>query len=417
MYKPSIFVILDSRRANKEKLYPLKLRATFTLTEKRKKKWKQVYYSLNLYSNENDFKAARTGKCRSLEQTDLRAKILDAESKAQKILDAHTIVTEELFKRLYGMDSLETVGSVFNLVMDEMLTSGRIGNYSLYKTARNSIARFVDPNLVKMKTRKKEDTIQVNISFQEINKEWLKRYVTWLQQQVSATTIAIYLTHLKAVFNKAMELYLVKPDMYPFGRRGFKIKRTSARKIALNEVDKNRVLSLPVPELKLFIDFWAFSFFCYGLNMMDIAFLKVKDLKDDLLIINRAKTDQKLIIPLRLEAKEIIARRGNKTLNPRDYVFPILSPDLSPTQVKNRVNDFIGKINKGLKLVEAKLELPVRFTFYTARHTFANVALHKGASKEFIQEALGHKSILTTENYTAGFDVKTKKAMGSAIYD
>lgn len=417
MYKPSISVVLDTRRSTKDELFPVKLRATFTLIQKRQKKWKQVYYSLGLQSNEKDFTAAREGKCRSLEQSNLRAKILEAEAKANKILNSHSIVTEDLFKRLFALDSLETVGSVFNLVMSEMLSSGRIGNYNLYKTTRNSIARFLDPSLVKMKTRKKEDVIEVNISFQEINKEWLKRYVAWLREQVSATTIAIYLTHLKAVFNKAVELYLVKPDVYPFGRRGFKIKRTSARKIALDEIDKNRLLAVSDAGLKFFVDFWALSFFCYGLNMMDIAFLKVKDLKDDLLIIHRAKTQQKLIIPLRSEAKEIISRHGNKTLNPNDYVFSILSPGLSPNQIKNRVNSFIGKINRGLKLVEVKLHLPVRLSFYTARHTFANVALHKGASKEFIQEALGHKSILTTEIYTAGFDVKTKKAMGSTIYD
>ena len=72
-------------------------------------------------------------------------------------------------------------------------------------------------------------------------------------------------------------------------------------------------------------------------------------------------------------------------------------------------------MNEGLRVVQDKLKLPFKLTTYTARHTFSNISLLKGASKEYIQEALGHESMNTTEIYLSGFDVETKKRMSERL--
>jgi integrase/recombinase XerD len=295
-----------------------------------------------------------------------------------------------------------------------MNTAGRIGSRDMYRGARNSIARFVDPELKKMKTRKGPDKVEVNISWYEVSSDWVKKYYAWLLKQTSPTTASIYLRHLRAAFNRAIDLHIVKGDVYPFGKHGVKIPTTSARKIALSEIDKNRLL-----ELKNWsVDFWALSYYCYGLNILDLALLTIADIRDDLIIIKRQKsknTGKVMVIPIRQEVKDIISRHGNKSLNPADYVFPILSPGLTPNQIKNRVKDFVRKVNEGLREARKKLELTGKLTTYSARHTFANIALQKGASKEFIQEALGHSSMMTTENYLAGFDIETKRAISAKL--
>jgi integrase/recombinase XerD len=420
--KPVISIVLDTRRANKENLYPVKLRATFKVG---KKKWLQKYYSLDIALSKEDFQTATKGNPRSTALKEAAKKISSAKQQADKILEDHTFVTLEMFSRLFASKGdVTTVGSVFNLIMAEMLKAGRIGNYNMYKTARNSVARFVDPELKKMKTRKKEDDIQLNMAFFQINKDWLAAYIDWLRgEAVSPTTMAMYLRHLRAVFNRAIALQIIKPDLYPFGRNGYRIKKTWSRKIALSEADKNRLLAIEDPETQEAIDFWAFSFFNFGINMLDMALLKLKDLKHDVIMVDRQKTKETdfeakpLKIPLREESKKIIQRWGNKTLNPNEYVFPILKAGLSPTQIKNRVNDFTGKINAGLRKVQLKLGLEVELTTYTARHTFASIALEKGASLEFIQEALGHASMETTMVYTSGLGIKTIRAVGARIYD
>lgn len=426
--KPLVSVLLDTRYQTHDKTYLVTLKANYQVIRNNKKKWIDRYYPLDVNApvraSEKDFKAASSSSTpRTLEQRELKQKIDNAQSRANKILDSHAVVTEFLFARLWSIGDLSTVGSIFNLIMAELLEAGRIGHRDLFRVVRNCIARFLDPTLPKMKTRKtKEDNIEVNISFYEIDKTWIDRFRVWLKNDgCSPATIAIYLRHLRVVYNRAIELGSANRDFYPFGKKGIKIKKTPARKIKLDEFYKNKLLSLRDPSLMFARDYWALSYYLYGLNMMDIALLKFKDLHDDVIVIKRKKTMESdstgkiLVIPVRDEVKEIIGRQGNKSLNPDEYIFPILRPGMTPSQTRTRTKVFTSKVNKALKKIKDVLELPVKLTTYTARHTFSNIALSKGASKEFIQDALGHTSMATTEDYLESFDISAKKAISDKL--
>lgn len=402
--KPVVSIYLDVRHPNKQKLFPLKLRATFQVLEKGKKKWVYKYYPLNRHISKSDYKTINSNP-RTHKQKEIKNEIIEALAKANQILNSNTQVTAELFERLYRLSgNLTTAEAVFDLKISELKKDGRVGSADLYRATKNSVLRF-SPGL----------------TFYEITSEWIRKYVAWLKEsKTGLTTASIYLRHLRAIYNIGIRLKVVKQDLYPFGRGGYVIKKTKARKIALSEEDKNRLLLISDPELRQAADFWILSYYCYGLNMTDIALLKIRDLQNDVLIIGREKTkhtdsDNELVIPIRPEVKEIILRWGNKSLNPNDYVFPILVEGLSPANVKNRIKKFTQKINEGLKKIEDKLELKVRLTTYTARHTFANVALKKGASTEFIQDALGHASVKTTQEYLSGFDIGAKKAISEKL--
>lgn len=56
-----------------------------------------------------------------------------------------------------------------------------------------------------------------------------------------------------------------------------------------------------------------------------------------------------------------------------------------------------------------KIGLNKKATTYVARHTFSTILKRSGASTEFIQEALGHSDIRTTEHYLDSFEKETKK--------
>lgn len=388
---PVISVSLDTRRSNKKKLYPVKLRATFQVIKKGKKAWVQKYYPLKKFCTKTDFKSIQSTP-RTTKQKDIKNAMIAAQQKANKILESHTFVNIELFDRLYNSaGKLELVSSVFDIKISELEKEGRIGTADLYRAVKNSMPE--------------------GLSFYEITLDWIREYA----KGRNLTTAAIYLRHLRAVYNKAMGMKLVNSDLYPFGRGGYTIKKTKARKIALSEADKNRLINITDPALRWSIDMWLVSYYCYGLNMTDVCALRVKDLKDDVLMISRAKTGNELIIPLRKEVKEIIARHGNRTLNPNDYVFPVLQDGLTARQIKNRVKDFTKQVNAGLKKVQEKLEFPIKLTTYTARHTSAMMALRKGASLELIQEMLGHGSKTTTEDYMSGFDLDTKRAISDKL--
>ena len=56
-----------------------------------------------------------------------------------------------------------------------------------------------------------------------------------------------------------------------------------------------------------------------------------------------------------------------------------------------------------------KLGIDKKATTYVARHTFSTVLKRSGASTEYIQEALGHSDVKTTENYLDSFGKDVKR--------
>jgi len=88
-----------------------------------------------------------------------------------------------------------------------------------------------------------------------------------------------------------------------------------------------------------------------GMNVKDIAFLKWKDIRDDYLIFDRAKTERTMRSDPRTisvfiteDTRSIMDRWGNKDRSPNNYIFPILEHGLSPPS-SIRINLVIRCIN------------------------------------------------------------------------
>ena len=62
-----------------------------------------------------------------------------------------------------------------------------------------------------------------------------------------------------------------------------------------------------------------------------------------------------------------------------------------------------------MKRILKTLGINKKATTYVARHTFSTVLKRSGASTEYIQEALGHTDVKTTENYLDSFGKEIKK--------
>lgn len=417
--KPTISIVLDERRALASGAFPVKLRITFRVVLSGKKSsWVRRYYGLGEASPA--LFAAAIKVPRSSEQKDLAASISKARKKAEEILDAHQVMSPVLFDRLFTGNSGSTVLSRFDAYIAELRKYGRVGTASSYNTAKRSFREFAGGD----------------VSFQEITLDWLRRYDRWMKSHKmkkvvkgetvevvvssSVSTVAIYLRCLRKIYNDAVADKLISADFYPFGRRQFVIQSAQAPKHALTEDQKNAVLSYQGPNRKA-ADFWIFSYFCNGMAFADICRLRNRDIQEDTIFMERVKTAsttrmlKKIEIPMREEVKEIIRKYSVKSLDPDAFVFGVLQAGLSPQQQKNRILDFIDKTNTGLRKVAMELGFTFKFTTYTARHTFATISVQKGASKAFIQEAMGHSSMRTTENYLAGFDRETKRKMNAKL--
>lgn len=161
---------------------------------------------------------------------------------------------------------------------------------------------------------------------------------------------------------------------------------------------------------QLAIDLFTFSYLCAGINFIDMAKLKYSNIQDNQIVYNREKTKKLIIVPLQERAKQIMEKYNDgKTA----FVFPILSNfHKSEVQIANRLHKVLAKINRHLKEIGVKLNLPIPLTTYVARHSFATVLKRAGVSTSIISESLGHSSEKITQVYLDSFD---KEQMNTAM--
>ena len=163
-------------------------------------------------------------------------------------------------------------------------------------------------------------------------------------------------------------------------------------------------------------DFWLFSYFANGINPTDIARLKYKNIEGEYLVFERAKTEnanrtmpKTITVFITDDMQRILDKWGNKDRKPENYIFPVLAHGISPLRQVELIELFVQAINDWMGKIRKKLGIEKKVTTYVARHTFSTIMKRSGVSTEFIQEALGHTNIKTTENYLDGFEKEVKK--------
>lgn len=377
------------------------------------------YYKTDVFATRQEFNKIITGQFGRGGNAELEAKrtaVLAFEKKAKD--EAKPFVQPDDFEARYN-----TVGSNENPLdmllayADELRRDGQVGTANFYKNAHSSFSKYSGGKL----------------TFYQVTPKWLLAYEKWFMNQVdedgqvierSISTVGTHVRNMRTIFNRAIALKKIPADIYPFARTvherdKYKCPTSTGRKRALNEAQKNIVLEYTGPDQKD-VDMWIFSYFCNGMNFTDMAQLKYKSVHDGVLTFFRTKTRltdrnrRTIQIVLREEVKRIIAKWGNRSLNPNDYIFPVLRDGLTPTQAKYIIMDWIKVTNKGLKKAAKQMKLP-EITTYWARHTFATIAYRNGVSIEEISEALGHTDIRTTKNYLDSFDLESKKEMSNVL--
>jgi site-specific recombinase XerD len=284
----------------------------------------------------------------------------------------------------------KTVGEYYLTYIQNLKKESRIRYAGMFEVSYSSFIKF---------------NKHLDIPFSDIDVSWLKRYEMWMKEQnLSTSTISTRIRHLRAVFNFAIAEHSIKNDCYPFHTyKVAKLNKQTAKR-AINKADILKIMNYKSfsPMECLAIDVFIFSYLNAGINFIDIAKLKHSNIIENQLIYNREKTKKLISIPLQAETMDIIAKYKN---NESPYIFPILSPfHQTEIQIANRLHKVLAKVNKYLKEIGEKLELPIPLTTYVARHSYATVLKRAGVSTSIISESLGHSSERVTQIYLDSFD-------------
>lgn len=313
------------------------------------------------------------------------AKIVELKATNQEFTST-TLVEKVCVNRV----NRKTVGDLFREHINSLTASGRKSYALSIKQLYNSLIEFNG---------------HLDIPFAEMDIVWLRRYEAFLRRKgLAENTIGIRFRTLRSIYNVAIEVDAVSAELYPFKKLKVSKLHQETAKRALSKEDIERVLSYKSTNryMRFPIDIFAFTYYCGGINFVDIAHLTKANITDGRLIYKRQKTKKLIKIPLQPQAVALIEKYSS---DDSQYLFPILS-DFHKTDIQqaNRIHKVISKVNERLKQIGEALNLPITLTTYVARHSQATVMKRAGVSTAVIREIMGHSSERVTQIYLDSFD-------------
>ncbi len=411
----STSIILDDRRPKKNGLYPVKLRVYSAKLQKAK------LYSTKFDLNTKDFKSIwETSKPRN-EYKEIRNEIQAIELRARDICKTLTPFSFTHFEKKYLRNNGDGGNIIYqyNQIVNRLKSNNSFSTASNYEMSIKSLKDFI------LHTKGKE---ALKIPLADITPDWLQKYESYMINHLkrSRTTVSMYLRALRTVFNTAIADKEIDAEIYPFGKNKYQPPTVRNVKKALSQNHLKQLFDTKpkIPEQAKAKDFWFFSYACNGMNIKDIALLKYENIQDDKIIfyraktINTSKTDLKPVtVYLNDFSNTIIKKYGNKNTDKSEYIFPIISDKETEIIKHNKIKNFTKFINQNLKKLAIIEGITGDISTYWARHSFATNSIRKGASMEFVMEALSHNNMKTTVGYFAGFEDEDKKEFMRKLMD
>ena len=285
------------------------------------------------------------------------------------------------------------------LYIDRLREEGRYSTAHVYKNALFSFSVFCGT---------------CNVSFRQITRESLRLYGQYLYENgLKLNTISTYMRMLRSIYNRGVEA-----GNAPFVPRLFHEAYTGidvCQKRALTAAELHRLLfDDPRSErLRRIQDIASLLFQLCGMSFADLALLEKSALENNILRYNRIKTKTPMSVEVLDSAMVKIDRlRSVRKSQPGcpDYLLDILCGDKSRKDEKayREYQSALRWFNNSLKELARALHLKSPVTSYTLRHSWATIAKYRGVSIEMISEALGHKSIKTTQTYLKGFGLEER---------
>lgn len=337
-------------------------------------------------------------------------------------------INRELNKKLYSVKSIiDKLGETINKVSINVLLSTLKESWDneldsdLKRNLSNEIS-LSDWGLVminrKMKERKPstakwyENSItaftkfnnNLPVKFYQIDVTFLKEFE--LEHRAKGNSdngISSYMRAVRAIYNCAITEDKYAPKKNPF--HFYKIP--TSRRTKKKALTKEKIIAIRNLKYEENSNLWhtrnyvLCMFNCRGMNLIDLAKLKIKDIGETHIHYGRSKTGDPLSVRMTKEFTSILKKYTcNKKAD--DFIFPIGYDGSVETFTKYRSDRRL--VNKLLKIIAKDAGIDEQLTSYYIRHSWATIAKNLGISTEIISEGLGHHSLRTTEIYLKSFD-------------
>lgn len=290
----------------------------------------------------------------------------------------------------------------FQNIVEQLQQAKQVGNSNVYRDTRRVLAKFLHDK---------------DCPISSVNVPFLNRFETYLRSEsCTDTTMSVYFRTLRAAMNRAIGEKLLPADLYPFSRHTaqrdkFSLAKfdLSTRKRAINKEDIRSIETVEVetPRLLLAKHLFLFSYYGGGINYVDMAQLRWRNVQGGRLQYVRQKTGGLFNLKLSTQVNDILDYYRQFTFTgPDSYVFGIINSEKhqTPVQIANRLHKIKGQVNQDLKVIGKMAGIETPLTTYVARHSFATALKRSGVSTAVISEAMGHQTESVTQTYLASFE-------------
>ena len=258
-----------------------------------------------------------------------------------------------------------------------------------------------DGHQIKVAIQILKDYAGERVTMEQVDKTFCQGYIDYLLTEyrpqgkpVSKFTAQNYYRVLNGALNAAVRADVIK--LNPFTKIGNsdKIHRPESKREYMTIEELRALIATPMKN-EAVKQAYLFSCFC-GLRISDIIGLKWGNVYADngqyRLEVVMQKTKEPIYLPLSNEALKWMPEREDKAAD--DPVFNLPS-----------------NINQYLRPWAEAAGITKRFTFHTARHTFATMMLTLGADLYTVSKLLGHTSVRMTQVYAKIINQKKDEAV------
>lgn len=267
-------------------------------------------------------------------------------------------------------DTLLQIYDKHNELYKDNVLCGKIDNAALYKykKSRERVADYL------------QSIDKTDIKLKDITPSFIEGYQNYCLKTLKTNTTNKQLKMLKKILSFAVKERLLEAN--PF-QMTLKEEKLDYHTLTIDDV--KYLLSVEITDKRIasIRDLFVFQSMT-GLSYADMASLSMDDIKDDVIIKRRKKTDVQFVIPVLPIAKSILEKY--------EYKLPIISNQ---------------KYNQYLKVLGDVCKMPMSLHSHLARHSYACILLNSGVDMKTISKTLGHSSMRTTERIYAEMSNQT----------
>jgi len=241
------------------------------------------------------------------------------------------------------------------------------------------------------------------LPFKVLDEKYLKDFISFLKtQELSVSSIRMYLSRLSAVLNQAVKDKIIPMNPFHLLKRGqggdipaetqSKIEYLTIQELRkLNETDFDESVK----------HFFLFSCFT-GLRLSDLMKLKWADIQKGTLTYTQSKQQnvKTHYLPLSRQSLRLLPAIGKRQIEVLKEKNELVFAHVPPKR----------KMNSQLKAWAKKAKIEKNIHIHVGRHTFATLALTSGAALYTVSKMLGHSKIGTTQIYAEVIDSVKKQA-------